>query len=218
MIQLKSFGSKIDDVKDKGIVTIAISKFDIEDSAGDIVRKGAFADTFINDMSRIKHLIDHDFSIKNLIGYPIKLWETNEYAMVQSQLLIEKELARDVFVSYKAFAEAGRTLEHSYAYRVTGKQPNDKIGGVDITALKMREYSTVLFGCNEHTPMIEAKSEKDISDYIERLELILKKADISELIGLEIEKKLSEIKSILGSTDKDELNNQLFSIIKKTMK
>ena len=53
--KIKSFKGSIDDIKrDQGVVTIAISKFDQEDRAGDIVRKGAFAKSF-EDMSRIKH-------------------------------------------------------------------------------------------------------------------------------------------------------------------
>ena len=56
--KIKSFKGSIDDIKrDQGVVVIAISKFDQEDHAEDIVRKGAFTKSFA-DMSRIKHCID----------------------------------------------------------------------------------------------------------------------------------------------------------------
>lgn len=61
------------DVAEKGIVTIAVSKFDNTDSVGDVVRKGAFTKTFAEGGNRIKHVIDHQLKAAAVVGLPIKM-------------------------------------------------------------------------------------------------------------------------------------------------
>ena len=58
-MKTKSLKSEVVDYTDKGIVTIAISMFNIRDSYDDIVRKGAFTKTFSEGSGRIKHVMDH---------------------------------------------------------------------------------------------------------------------------------------------------------------
>lgn len=192
MDKVKSFSSKIDDIKKEGIVTIAISKFDVRDSADDIVRKGAFKKTFSEQADRIKHVINHSWDVTDVIGYPVKMWEGDEYAMVESRLALETQKARDVFALYKHFAEGGKTLEHSYAYKVVKRNANDDISGEDIAELAMREYSTVTWGCNKHTPLLGLKSDR-MTALVEELNDILKSCNISDAAGRRIEQLVKEL-------------------------
>jgi hypothetical protein len=197
MKKVKSLKSSVIDVADKGIVTIAISKFDVVDGGGDIVRKGAFTKTFSEGASRIKHVIDHQLKYAAVVGLPVKMYETAEYAVVESALNLEKEISRDLFSDYKFFKDHGKTLEHSYAYQTIkageGKVSNTgkEISGEEILELKMFEYSTVALGMNEHTPLLDMKMED-----AELLEEYLRKYDVSNKRGKEIEAIIALIKKL----------------------
>lgn len=185
----KTFAYKVADLDDKGIVTIAISRFDVVDAVGDIVRKGAFTKTFREGGHRIKHVLDHQLRASAIVGLPIKMEETKEYAIVQSKINLDKQIGKDLFSDYKFFAEAGRSLEHSFAYQTIKTKPNKDIKGEDIQELKMFEYSTVALGANEHTPLLDIKS---LSTHL--LEAYLRKFDVSDGKGKQIEKEIKRRK------------------------
>lgn len=194
-MKTKSLKSAVLDVADKGIVTIAISKFDNVDSYGDVVRKGAFKKTFSEGANRIKHVIDHQLRQASVVGLPVKMYENDTHAIVESALNLEKQIARDLFSDYKFFKEHGKTLEHSYAYNTVkkGDTKDPKITGEEIVELKMYEYSTVARGANSETPLLDLKYD-DIS--AEELETYLRKYDVSNQRGKEIEDIISLIKKL----------------------
>ena len=218
-MQSKSFKYHIKDINPQGIVTIAISKFDNRDAADDIVRKGAFIKTFQEGGNRIKHVLDHELKYQSVVGLPVKMYETDTHAVVESKLNLEKQLAKDLFSDYKFFAENGKTLEHSYMYEVVKANPNKDIQGQDIAEIKMYEYSTVALGCNEHTPLIDLKSLKDQSEILESIEQLtnhLQKGDITNEYGLKIESLISTLKSYIEPHDaltKEDIKN-IFKTLK----
>uniref|UniRef100_UPI004056282B hypothetical protein n=1 Tax=Alistipes sp. TaxID=1872444 RepID=UPI004056282B len=200
---VKSFKGGIDDInREKGVVTIAISRFDVEDHAGDITRKGAFALSFA-DMSRIKHCIDHYQDIDHVVGTPRRGWETDEYAIVESALIVNTAKGHDIFEYYKHCAEEGVEVEHSYCYRVTKRNPNTTIAGDDIAELQLlREYSTVIAGCNPFTPLIDLKGVTRIEDliaYQNKLNELLRKCDFTDAAGKQIEELSAAIKGALAA-------------------
>lgn len=193
-MKTKSLKSEVLDTTSEGIVTIAISKFDVRDSYDDIVRKGAFAKTFKEGGHRIKHVMDHQLRQMAVVGLPVKMEETDTYAIVESKLNLEKQISRDLFSDYKFFKDNSRTLEHSYMYETIKKNDNKEIKGEDIAELKMYEYSTVALGANEHTPLLDIKT-LDFSD-ISKLEEFLRKNDVTNSKGKEIEKIIKMIKEL----------------------
>lgn len=201
MIKHKHYKSEVMDVADKGIVTIAISRFDNEDMGGDIARKGAFERTFREGIHRIKHYMDHSLKQAANVGLPVKMYETSTHAVVESALNLEKELSRDLFSDYKFFKEHGRTLEHSYGYETMNGKPR-ATRGEEILELKMYEYSTVGLGMNPETPLIDLKSFT-----VESLEGYLKKFDVSKTRALEIESIILNIKSWETHNPKPLTNN-----------
>lgn len=200
----KNLKSEVLDVVEKGIVTIAISKFDVRDSYDDIVRKGAFKKTFDEGGHRIKHVMDHQLRQMAVVGLPMKMYETDTHAVVESVLNLEKQISRDLFSDYKFFKENGKTLEHSYMYETIKRNENKEIKGEEITELKMYEYSTVALGANEFTPLLDIKS-LDINDIV-KLEDFLRKNDVTNTKGKQIEKIIADIKALSEpqSTPKDE--------------
>lgn len=186
---------QIKDITGKGVVTIAISKFDNRDSYDDIVRRGAFAKTF-KENDRIKHVIDHRLAQSFVVGLPLKMYETTTHAVVESALNLEKEISRDLYADYKFFHENDRSLEHSYAYETIKNQENKQIRGEDITELKMYEYSTVALGANPETPLLDVKSFSDVSTLITELETRLSKCNYSEERGKLIKKAIYILSNI----------------------
>lgn len=188
----KSFKSEVVDVAEKGIVTIAISRFDNEDMGGDIVRKGAFIRTFKEGGDRIKHYMDHSLKQSANVGLPIKMYESEKHAVVESALNLEKEISRDLFSDYKFFKEHGKTLEHSFGYETIKGKSRGR--GEEIFELKMYEYSTVGLGMNPETPLLGMKSFDQVT--VEDLESYLRKFDVSNKRGKEIEFIIKKIKEL----------------------
>lgn len=215
----KSYKYEVQDVNEKGIVTIAISKFNNIDSYGDIVRKGAFAKTFKEGGNRIKHVLDHELRYQSVVGLPLKMYETDSHAIVESVLNLDLQKAKDLFSNYKFFQANGRTLEHSYMYETIKRNENKDIKGEDISELKMYEYSTVALGANEHTPLIDIKSLKSTKDIIASIKQLtehLKKGDITTEHGIEIEALISTLKAYIEPSKS--LTKDDFSLIFKSLK
>lgn len=196
-MKTKVYKSEIMDVADRGIVTIAISKFDNTDLMGDVVRKGAFTKTFQEGGNRIKHVIDHTLKAASVVGLPIKMYETSTHAVVESALNLEKQISRDLFSDYKFFQANGKTLEHSYGYQTiqAGKSATAG-GGEEILELKMYEYSTVAMGANSETPLLSIKSLT--VDDVPILEEYLRKFDVTNAKGKQIESIIKQIKELKG--------------------
>lgn len=188
-MKFKNYKSEVVDVNEKGIVTIAIGRFDNEDMSGDIARKGAFERTFKEGINRIKHYMDHSLKQMANVGLPVKMYETKDHPIVESALNLEKQISRDLFSDYKFFKEHDRTLEHSYGYETIKGKPRTK--GEEILELKMYEYSTVGLGMNPDTPLIDLKSFQ-----VSELESYLRKYDVSNTKGKQIESIIKQIKEL----------------------
>jgi HK97 family phage prohead protease len=215
----KSFKYQVKDVNEKGIVTIAISKFDNIDSYGDIVRKGAFAKTFKEGSNRIKHVLDHELRYQSLVGLPAKMYETDTHAVVESVLNLELQKAKDLFSNYKFFAANDRTLEHSYMYETIKRNENNDIKGEEIAELKMYEYSTVAMGANPETPLIDLKSLKsadDVLNSIEQLAQHLRKGDITNEQGEKLESLINTLKTYIEPLNSTQIDYKL--IFKNVLK
>lgn len=221
---LKSFKGGVDDIqRDKGVVTIAISRFNVEDYAGDVIRRGAFASSFA-DLSRIKHCVDHYHDLDHVVGTPRKGWETDEYALVESALMLGTTRGHDMFEYYKHCADNGAQVEHSFCFRIVKRNPNAETRGEDIAELKMvHEYSTVIAGCNPFTPLIDLKgitTIEQIVEYQKHLNTLLRKCDFTDAGGKQIEELSASVKSALEmvpKTEKEPTAEEVVKAIKETM-
>jgi HK97 family phage prohead protease len=153
--------SEIKAVKDKGIVQMYVNAFDNEDSDGDISMKGSFAKTIQENLKRIRHFLNHDFT--KLLGAPIEMKEDDFGLLVTSQMNMNKEIARDVFEDYKLYQELGRSLEHSVAVEAIKRDEEDNRY---VKEWRLWEYSTLtMWGANARTPLVSMKSDmKEVID------------------------------------------------------
>lgn len=180
----------------KGIVTVYINAFNVEDSDSDMSLPGSFKRTFKNNGDSIQHWLNHDRN--QLIGVPIKLYEDEIGAIAVSQLNLNKQIARDVFEDYKLFAQHNKTLQHSVRVmpiKFEEDRSNNKyVRRVSEWRLLM-EFSTVYgWGANQQTPLIDIKSMDD-------LELMMREGNYSDEKAKEIEALYNKLKMLLAKAD-----------------
>lgn len=181
----------------KGIVTLQISQLNKYDSDLDRMMKGAFNKTF-KDGKQV-HLVDHKVGTSTFVGLPIKKDPDN--LIIESQLNLDKVIARELLSDYQFGLKHGRSLQHSQGFKAVKYKDNEK-GGYDFEEVNMHEYSTVLFGAESDTPVHAIKSEKDALHYIEMLEKRCSFGFLTDENGNKIESLIKEIKNLITEPSK----------------
>lgn len=190
----KSLASDVKDVNDKGVVTIQITQFDKYDQDGDRLLSGALNKTW-KEGKQI-HLIDHRMGLQTFVGLPIKKDPTT--GILESKLNLNKQVAKDLFEDYKFGLQNGRSIQHSHGFiPVKDKWAQNEKGGFDFREVKQKEYSSVLFGAVEDTPLHAIKSNFEALEIIELLELKLKTTNISDEYAKRIEKNINDLKALI---------------------
>ena len=179
-----------------GVVVLQISQFNKYDSDDDRMMKGAFTHTFKN--GKQVHLVDHKVGTSTFVGLPVKKDPDN--LIIESQLNLNKTVARELLSDYEFGLKHGRSLQHSQGFKpVKDKYERNERGGFDFKEVNMHEYSTVIFGAESETPVHALKSEKDALEY---LDLLSKKLSFGSFItdetGRAIENHIKQIKELLS--------------------
>ena len=188
----------VKDVSSKGIVVLQISQFNKFDSDNDRMLKGAFTKTF-KEGKQI-HLVDHKVGTSTFVGLPIKKDPDN--LIIDSQLNLDKVVARELLSDYEFGLKHGRSLQHSQGFMPIKYDENEK-GGFDFAEVNMKEYSTVLFGAESDTPVHAIKDANSAIKYIKLLEERCKFGFLSDENGKQIELLISKINTILNEPLKD---------------
>lgn len=176
----KNLDLQIKDVdKKSGIVTGYFSAFDIVDSDGDIIRKGAFTKT-INEMfpkGRIKHLMNHDPS--KPLGKLLELKEDN-YGLYYESKVGTHSLGQD----FIKMVESDLIKEHSIGFNdLTPESKRRGDGYNNITEVKLFEGSSLTaWGANEFTPLLGMKgaSIEELSERIKKFEKFARNSDATD--------------------------------------
>lgn len=207
--QYKSLQGSIKAVDtEKRIVSGYFSAFDKVDSYGDVVRKGAFAKTIMEQgpnstQPRIKHLLNHDVS--QPLGKIVKL-EEDAYGLYYESEIGTHSLGQD----FLKMVDSGLITEHSIGYRVVKFNKigdDEKQGMYELTELKLYEGSSLTgWGVNQYTPLVsgaKADTEK-LAERIKKLEKFIKSAEPSqetiELLMLEIKQLMQLVADAIDNT------------------
>lgn len=160
----------------KGIVTGYFSHFNNVDSDGDIIRRGAFTKTILENgpkssQPRIKHLQNHN--PYQPLGQLQNLEEDNTGLAYESQIgthalgqdfikMIESNLITEHSIGYQ-------TVKRNQLQEYTGYMQNPDLGWWEITEVKLWEGSSLTaWGSNSRTPLTGLKG-KDREDEIQEL-------------------------------------------------
>lgn len=201
----------VKDVGSTGIVTLQISRFDKYDSDNDRMMKGAFHKTF-KDGKQV-HLVDHKVGTSTFVGLPIK--KDPDSLIIESQLNLNKTIAKELLSDYEFSLKHGRSLQHSQGFVPVVYNENEK-SGYDFHEVNMKEYSTVLFGAESDTPVHAIKNAEQAAEYMELLEKRCKFGFLSDEAGKEIESLISKIKTLLVEPSDDTLSKDKSEAAKST--
>lgn len=152
----------------EGQFTAYASVFGNVDSYGDVVVKGAFANTLTaweKSGNRIPLLFGHNMSDPDFnIGYVVAADEDNVGLKVTAQLDLENPKAKQVYRMLK-----GRRIDQmSFAYDVIDGAPAT-IDGEDVFELrdlKLYEVSVVTVGANQETEILAVKTLPTVAERI----------------------------------------------------
>lgn len=198
MRQYKDFQSRIEDVDEKGRVLVAANAINNVDSDNDRSMDGSFDKTLKENFHRLKWFLNHDRTL--LLGVPVEGKQDGNYLKMLGQLNMKKQMSRDVYEDYKLYAEYQRSLEHSIGVEAVKKVQKDEVR--DVYEWKLWEYSTLTsWGANADTPLLGIKSEKQVADLIDLLELKMKKGNYSDEKFIHIEKSLLLLRSLCTEPD-----------------
>lgn len=196
MQQYKDFRTTIKDVDEKGRVLVAANAIGNVDADKDRSMDGSFDKTLKDNFSRLKWFLNHDKNL--LLGVPIEGKQDGKYLEMLGQLNMKKQLGRDTYEDYRLYAEHGKSLEHSIGVEPV-KFYKDKLDENirNVTEWKLWEYSTLTsWGANENTPMLGIKSEKELADHIDWLELKIRKGNFSDEHFVKLENCLILLRSL----------------------
>ena len=207
----KSQKTIVKDVSSKGLVILQISQFNKYDSDDDRMLKGAFTKTFKE--GKQVHLVDHKVGTSTFVGLPVK--KDAENLIIDSQLNLDKVVAKELLSDYEFGLKHGRSLQHSQGFMAVKYDDNDR-GGFDFAEVSMKEYSTVLFGAESDTPVHAIKDANSALKYIKLLEERCKFGFLSDENGKQIEMLISKISTILNepfnNTQKNEADANHFDV------
>ena len=192
--------SKIEDIDDKGIVTIPIAGIGNTDEDKEVLLKGAFTKTIAERLNKIYHLIDHRWNFETMVGVPLNMFETETQLITRSKINLNIAKGKDLFAQYKFFAENNRSFEHSVGFDApSNKFIVDKSSGVVMfSEVILYEYSSVLLGKNSNTETLDVKSLEQMLNYNFTYETLVK-----------IEKHLNELNSNKQTNILELLNSKL---------
>jgi HK97 family phage prohead protease len=185
----------------KGLVTMYVSAFGNKDAHGDIIEKGAYKKTIQENKHRIKHLFQHD--INNIIGRPVEMVEDNTGLLVTSFVSDLKN------GDYRKMYEDGLITEHSVGI-IPVKEAYDETRKANVMReLRLFEFSSVTFGANENTPVVDIKSmsrenKKTLFDKFEKLMKAMKSSSYTDSTFELMEIELERIKSLIINSEPQE--------------
>lgn len=162
-MRFKDFTAKATDETDNGGFVGYAATFDREpDAYGDVIAKGAFADT-------LKAWADSGRPVPVLYGHNM---DDPDYNIGTAEL-VEDEHGLKTMATFDGSPKAqrvrellaeGRLSKMSFAYDVLDEAPVELEGGTkanELRALDLFEVSVVLVPANGHAEIIESKARKD---------------------------------------------------------
>lgn len=234
----KNLEKEIKSIDEKqGIVQFYANAFNNIDADGDVSLPGSFSKTLKENIGRMRWLLNHD--IDKLLGVPFIDGgiEDNFGLISTNKANMDKELAKDTFQDYLLYKQFGRTLEHSVRVRPIKSEIVEKEGipieykqqaydmGFDririVKEWMLMEVSTVMWGANEKTPLLDIKSLTDLDKTINYFHSMLnmnytdeRMKNIEETYNILLSLKSEPLKSTQTEPD----NSTLYEPIMETLK
>lgn len=194
-MEMKSCKIELKDIDTvKGIVQFYAGTYG-KDETNDIITKEAYDKTLSENKGRIKHFYNHD---QTKVPGVIQEIANETKGLLCTSKLMPTTLGKDTLIEYEHKA----ITEHSQGYQPVEGRIEHKDGVRTIKELKLWEVSSLShWGANKNTPMVSLKNKSfgDIMHQVNAFGTILRKSNISDERGLEIEKELQLLQTYLKS-------------------
>lgn len=165
------------------------SIFGNKDSDGDIIMRGAYRKTLLENGDRVKYLYQHDMD--KPLGKMNELYE-DEKGLAFVAEVPKTSLGKDVIELMKA----GVITENSVGIMPIQKDYKDDYR--ELKEVKLYEISAVTMAANDQAKITSIKSEEDVARYTDRYDRLVKlirKGNITDELGYAIEAELLKLKS-----------------------
>jgi len=184
-------------------VKMVWSAFNVKDSDGDIIIRGAFAKS-INERGpastthrKIAYLKFHNYNLPQ--GPLTKLWEDDKYLIAIAN--IDPTPDGDVTITQY---QTGTLNQHSIGYRYIWDkiEYSEQDDALICKEIDLWEGSAVVAGSNENTPLLEIRgqaTESLIAKSMDELERLLKTVEIKS--QYELRKSISTLLSLVESDE-----------------
>jgi uncharacterized protein len=154
-MEYKSALTEIKELDDKGVVAFYASVFGNKDLGNDVMERGAFSKTILENIRNIRHFKHHDS--RQMVGVVKEIKEDEKGLLVTSQLILKTQLGSETYEEYKAMIEAGRSMDHSIGYNVIKKE--EKADQRILKEVRLMEVSTLTtWGMNPLAQTVSVKS------------------------------------------------------------
>ena len=200
MIYKTSPIGELKDIDEKsGIVKGYGSVFNNIDSDGDMIAKGAYTKTILENGERVKYLYQH--KMDQPLGKMINLYEDEKGLMFEAEIP-KTQLGTDVLELIKA----GVITENSVGIMPMQKEScPDGINNCyrKLTEVKLYEISAVTLAANDEAMILDVKGNVDVDKVLSRYDNLVKlirKGNISDNLGYAIEAELIKLKSIFSES------------------
>ena len=188
--EIKTFGFKADDVNADGTFTGYLSVFDVEDSWGDIVKKGAFKRSLKNQ--KVFPLLNyHD--PEDLLG-DFTGEEDDKGLFIQGGLELGVQKAREKHALMKRGILTGLSIGFETVRDEWDKEQDVRI----LKEIKLWEGSLVTFPANDLARIDEVKSAKQFDRIMSMIQAFKAKKDLSEREKELIYKAMKGFEALIG--------------------
>jgi HK97 family phage prohead protease len=199
LYKYSNFDLRIKDVDEiKGIVSGYFAAFNVKDSAGDVIKKGAFQKSIMergpnSSAPRIKHFMNHDKN--HVVGKLLELFEDEKGLGYASQVGTHTD-GRDFIEMVKS----DLITEHSVGFQPL-QENNDRVSGANfISEGRLWEGSSLTgWGVNQFTPLTGLK-ELDfdmIQKHIDNIDAFCRTSNATDATIELLEKEAQELLQLM---------------------
>jgi|TARA_Y100000385_G_C12935829_1_gene568817 uncharacterized protein len=200
---LRFKGNYFDDMDDeKGIIKGYASMFNNKDSDGDIITKGAYTKTLLENSERIAFLYQHNMN--QPIGKPLSMKEDEKGLFIEAKIS-DSSLGKDV----KTMVSEGILKEFSVGF-IPIKEDLQKDVNY-IKEIKLFEFSLVTLAANPLAKVTEYKGTKSVDNLMDEFDKLIKmsrKLDNPHLLEFELRMLKEKSSLILNESQKSELEKE----------
>lgn len=190
----------MDFTEGKGLrVSGSLNRMNYVDTSRDRIRAGAWSKT-VRDLgpegaNRLRYLAQHDMAkpLAKFTELEEKGDDLHFVAQIKASLIKDVQHVRETAL----LIQEGVIDENSVGFRVVNGYYNDKEDVYEMTECKLFEGSAVTLADNDLARISEVKDAGRIAKIIDGITKVLKRGSISDSTALQLEARLTELKSAL---------------------